>query len=91
MNRKRLLGEYGLLPTQDPEALAAWAHRVADYLASPSEAVEPIIKELAAIADACADLHQNRNAPDSLPLMGWDNAKLTLGTVRLARALRDRS
>lgn len=59
--------------------------------ASPSEAVQPIINELAAIADACADLHQNRNRPDSDPIMGWDNAKLTLGTVRLARSLRGRS
>ena len=25
------------------------------------------------------------------PVMGWDNAKLTLGTLRKARAIRDSS
>ncbi len=53
-----------------------------------SEALNGIIKELAEIADACVDLQQNRNRPDSDPVMGWDNAKLTLGTLRKARAIQ---
>lgn len=52
------------------------------------EAVREIIDELAAIADACVDLQQNRKRPDSDPVMGWDNAPLTLGTLRKARALK---
>ena len=51
--------------------------------------IKAIIGELAAIADACADLHQNRNRDNGDAIMQWDNAKLTLGTVRKARWLRD--
>jgi len=53
------------------------------------QSVQDIINELASIADACADLSQNERRPDSDQVMGWDNAKLTLGTLRNARRLRD--
>ena len=46
-----------------------------------------IVAELAAIGEAVCDLSQNRKRPDSEPIMGWDNAKLTLGTVRKCRAM----
>lgn len=51
--------------------------------------IDSIINELAAIADACADLHQNRNRGNGEAIMAWDNAKLTLGTIRKARWIRD--
>jgi hypothetical protein len=46
-----------------------------------------IVRELAAIGEAVCDLAQNRKRPDSVPIMGWDDAKLTLGTVRKCRTL----
>ena len=49
--------------------------------------VNAILRELSGIADATADLWQHRDAPDDRPVMQWDDAKLTLGILRLARTL----
>lgn len=80
------------LPPDKARELAAWlleryGLKHSEYV--PDAGTESIINELAAIADACADLHQNRNRANGDPIMQWDNAKLTLGTVRKARWLRD--
>lgn len=56
---------------------------------APPIVVKAIIDELASIADACADLDQNKRRGHNEPIMQWDDAKLTLGTIRKARWIRD--
>lgn len=57
-------------------------------LCDQAKAANAIVEELSAIGDVLCRLNHYRNAPDSHPVMSWDDKPLTIGTLRKALALR---